>query len=329
VEAVVMKALKKKREERYPSALDFAHAFVAAAPTDPAIEPLPSTVVLSEQELDGPLPVTEGKPARIKSGAQTPPSSPTGRNAAVPAGEMQRSTAIVEEHQQAARDKPPKPPAPPAPSAKMKVAGIVGVVLILAVAGVWHSLPSPKPPAQRPEVEQPQAAGDDPIVGCYQWFNGGGVAIRADHTVQGGPFTGSWQLLDAPQRSYLITWPQPTTSLVKISADQRSLAGENQYGGKDVATRLAGTYGLVGTWRWFDMVPSTVVVNSDGTWSAISSSLTWSGTWHAAMGSFGTYTMTASDVPKDKLTLASDGSRLSGADQYGIAISGVRTDSCP
>jgi hypothetical protein len=140
---------------------------------------------------------------------------------------------------------------------------------------------------------------------------------RADH------------LLDAAQRSYLITWPQHTTSIVKISADQRSLAGENQYGGKDVATRLAGSYGLVGTWRWFDMVPSTVVVNSDGTWSAISSNDTWSGTWRAAMGSFGTYTMTASDVPKDKLTLASDGSRLSGADQYGIAISGVRTDSCP
>ena len=153
--------------------------------------------------------------------------------------------------------------------------------------------------------------------------------FEPDHTVQGGPFTGSWELLDAGTRSYQITWPQPTTSLVKISADQRSLAGGNQYGGKDVATRLAGSYGLVGTWRWFDLVPSTVIVNPGGTWSAISPTSAWNGTWQAAMGSFGVYTMTASDVPKDKLTLTSDGSRLAGADQYGIAISGVRTDSCP
>ena len=42
VEAVVMKALKKKREERYPSALEFARAFVAAAPPAAALEALPA-----------------------------------------------------------------------------------------------------------------------------------------------------------------------------------------------------------------------------------------------------------------------------------------------
>jgi serine/threonine protein kinase len=332
LEAVVMKALKKKREERYQSALEFAHAFVAAAPTDTEVDvgqPLRSTVVVTEEELDGPTPVTEDNQGPIQRASQAPSKSPFGGKAAAPAGGRQRRAVIAEDRQQTAQDVTPPPRPAPVPSAKVKVAVIVGVVLILAVAGVWHSLPSPKPPGQGPEVDRPQVAGDDPIAGCYQWFNGGAVAIRADHTVQGGPFTGSWQLLDAAQRSYLIRWPQPTTSSVKLSADQRSLAGENQYGGKDVATRLAGSYGLVGTWRWFDMVPSTVVVNSDGTWSAMSSSLTWDGTWHADMGSFGTYTMTASDVPKDKLTLASDGSRLSGADQYGIAISGVRTGSCP
>jgi hypothetical protein len=171
--------------------------------------------------------------------------------------------------------------------------------------------------------------GDDPIMGCYQWFNGGGVVVRPDHTVVGGPFTASWQLLDAAQRTYLLTWQQPGVSRVTISADQRSLAGGNQYGGKDTATRLTGTSGLVGTWHWVDVVASTVTVNSDGTFSAVSSNATWHGKWESIKASPGTYTLTASDLPKDKVTLAADGTRLSGADQYGLTISGVRRDSCP
>ena len=62
VEAVVMKALKKEREERYPSALEFAHAFEAAALPAPAPEvsqALPSTRVVvspsSRRQADKPL----------------------------------------------------------------------------------------------------------------------------------------------------------------------------------------------------------------------------------------------------------------------------------
>ena len=115
----------------------------------------------------------------------------------------------------------------------------------------------------------------------------------------------------------------------KISADQQSLAGGNQYGGRDAATRIAGSTGLVGTWQWSDIVTSTVTINPDGTFSGVASNASWHGTWQAINAFDGTYSLTTSDMPRDRVTLAEDGSRVAGADQYGIPISGVRTGSCP
>jgi serine/threonine-protein kinase len=99
VEAVVMKALKKKREERYSSALEFAQAFVAALP---AIAPevnqeLPSTQVF----------VPPPAPASMTNAAEERPSS----EVFVP---------------------------PPTPGSKMKVIAMAGIVLILILTGVWY-----------------------------------------------------------------------------------------------------------------------------------------------------------------------------------------------
>src|SRR5882672_1992971 len=91
--------------------------------------------------------------------------------------------------------------------------------------------------------------GTDPIVGCYQWFNNAAVVIRADGTMVGGPFTASWRLVSAAQRVYRFTWPEATDT-VTISPDQRSLSGANQYGFPTSGTCIAGSSGLVGTWRW-------------------------------------------------------------------------------
>lgn len=168
----------------------------------------------------------------------------------------------------------------------------------------------------------------DPIVGCYRWFNGADVLIREDHTLTGGPFNGTWQMANLAQGIYALTWPQPTRSTVKLSSDQRSLGGGNQYGGTDTVTRLSGASGVVGTWRWVDVVTSTVTVNADGTFSAVSSNAKWHGNWKSVETSPGTYIFTASDLPTDKVKLAANGSRLSGADQYGITIAGTRTSSC-
>jgi len=82
VEAVVMRALKKEREERYQSALEFAHAFVAAAlpaPVPEVSQPLPSTKpVVSPvvRESDASVPRTSTTPAQAGVAAQTAPPAP-------------------------------------------------------------------------------------------------------------------------------------------------------------------------------------------------------------------------------------------------------------
>ena len=185
-----------------------------------------------------------------------------------------------------------------------------------------------------PALALPHLPGVNPIVGCFQWINGGEVVVLPNNKAVGGPFIASWQTVNAAQRMYAITWPQPVTSKLTISADQRSLSGTNQYGGTDTATRISGSNGLVGTWNWVDVVTSKVTVtsnsssNSAGAFTAVSSNAAWHGKWQATAGATRSYTLTFSDLPLDKLTLAADGSRLSGADQYGLAISGTRAAAC-
>ena len=185
----------------------------------------------------------------------------------------------------------------------------------------WPAV-TPRSPAVTP------SANADPIVGCYQWGNGGRVVIRPDHTMQGGPFAASWKVLNAAQRVYLFTWQQPITSTVTILPDQRSLVGGTQYGGQPTAKRIAGSSGLVGTWHWFDYVASTLTINSDGTYSGVAGNATWRGTWQALKGYPGVYTLVTSDVPKDTVKLAADGAGVSGMDQFGITITGVKTEPC-
>jgi serine/threonine protein kinase len=99
VEAVVMKALRKKREERYPSALEFAQAFVAALPASAqeVNQELPSTKVF----------VSPPAPSSMTSATQARPSS----EVTVP---------------------------PPTPGSKMKVIAMAGIVLILILTGGWY-----------------------------------------------------------------------------------------------------------------------------------------------------------------------------------------------
>ncbi len=333
VEAVVMKALKKKREERYSSALEFARAFVAATPTVPVGEegePLASTVMAgaeTEMDFDAPLTLSDTKPKQTYKPVPPPPPIPPVQPQLGSKWPEQRRTPIAKATVPPARDEQYK--GPPAPHVSGIIYGLIGgAVVVLLAAAVWHFWPSPKPPVVNLKGDNPVAQNDSAIVGCYRWFNSGGVAIRADHTMIGGPFIGKWEMLDAARRTYLLTWPQPAVSNVSMSLDQQSLAGGNQYGGKDVATRVSGSSGLVGIWNWFDLVGSQVTVKSDGTYWAVSPKASWQGTWQTINPFTGTYQLTASDQPKDTLTLSDDGSRLSGADQYGIAISGTRVANC-
>jgi TIR domain len=160
----------------------------------------------------------------------------------------------------------------------------------------------------------------DPIVGCYQWFNNAPVVVRADHTLTGGPFTGHWRVADAARHSYTLAWPEAVVDTITISPDQRSLSGANQYGYPVSGTRISGINGLPGTWRWPNGVP--VIVSPSG---AISAGPV-RGRWQALDLSRRVYTLTW-PAPVDAVTLS--GSRLSGMNQYGVAISGTRTGACP
>jgi len=157
VEAVVMEALKKEREERYQSALEFAHAFVAAALPAPAPEvsqSLPSTkVVLSPtvQELDALMPRPSTTPPQADIAAQTPPPAPPQGVVEALSPQPQESKPGVTPSRPPAMAKAPQFGTVSEPPSKMKFVAIAVVALILIVAGVWYFSPSANPPVGKPQ----------------------------------------------------------------------------------------------------------------------------------------------------------------------------------
>jgi eukaryotic-like serine/threonine-protein kinase len=135
IESVVMKALKKEREERYQTALEFAHAFVAAARPAPAADvsqPLPSTkVVVSPAvgESDAPMPLPVTAQAKLQREAAEPQPQTTVTpvpKAIVPAtvGDTAAAKAVPET-------------ARPSRRKWLVVAGSL-IFVIVATAGVWY-----------------------------------------------------------------------------------------------------------------------------------------------------------------------------------------------
>jgi TIR domain len=212
--------------------------------------------------------------------------------------------------------------APARASSSKNVWIAVAALAVLAVAGVGVMMlrGGAASPGGGTNLLPVLKNGGDPIVGCYQWFNNAPVMIHADGTMLAGPFTGRWAAVNAGRRSYTFTWPEATDT-VTISPNQRSLSGGNQYGYPASGTRISGTAGLVGLWRWPNGVP--VTIQADGGFSAGP----FRGRWKAIDASRGIYTLTWPN-PVDSVELSADGSRVSGANQYGVAISGVRTESC-
>jgi serine/threonine-protein kinase len=145
VEAVVMKGLKKEREERYQSALEFAHAFVAAALAAPAADvsrPLPSTEVIvspAVRELDAPMPLPVTAQAKVDSAVQTPPQAPPERIGEPPSAQPQGSKPMAAASRPPAAANSPQYGTISKPPSKVKFVVIAVVALILVVVGVWYS----------------------------------------------------------------------------------------------------------------------------------------------------------------------------------------------
>jgi serine/threonine-protein kinase len=178
VEAVVMKALKKEREERYQSTLEFAQAFVAAALPAPAAdisEPLPSTKVVvspAAREPDAPMPLSLAAQGKVDTAVQTPPLAPPGRIAETPTAQPQRSGPVGGVlFSGAASIRPPAAARAPQfrtiskPPSKGKFVVIAAVALILVGAGVWYfSQPAEKNPnpdgsIKKGDMSSPTKAG--------------------------------------------------------------------------------------------------------------------------------------------------------------------------
>jgi hypothetical protein len=183
--------------------------------------------------------------------------------------------------------------------------------------------PTPKAtPASRkstPQLPAVQAAAD-PIVGWHQWFNKVPVAIHADGTMVAGPFTAHWRVVDTERRAHTFTWPLMIETLT-ILPDQRSMSGGNQYGFPISGARTSGSFGLTGTWHWAN--GWDVSISPNGAFTTGS----FRGTWRSVDTSPGIYEMTWPS-PADSVTLLAGGTRISGANQYGVAISGVKTGAC-
>jgi serine/threonine-protein kinase len=152
VEAVVMKALKKEREERYPTALEFARAFASAAqPASAAVvsQPLPSTKIVmppATRELVAPLARLGSAPAPADIAVQTPPPVPLERIAETPSARPQVTKPSPATSRPPAVSKPPHFRVVETSNRVMYV--VLGLVFLAVIAaGIWYfSRPASPPP---------------------------------------------------------------------------------------------------------------------------------------------------------------------------------------
>ncbi|HMD83700.1 MAG TPA: bifunctional serine/threonine-protein kinase/formylglycine-generating enzyme family protein [Terriglobia bacterium] len=160
VEAAVMKALKKEREERYQSAMEFARAFAAAAQAAPTAEvrqPLPSAKIVpptAAREPVVPTPLPASASAQADIAVQTPPPIPPTRIAEAASAPPPGSNSATAASLPPAVAKPPHLPAVKESSSPVKYV-VLGVVLLAVITGgIWYfsrravSPPPPTVPSQ-------------------------------------------------------------------------------------------------------------------------------------------------------------------------------------
>ncbi|MGE0360778.1 MAG: toll/interleukin-1 receptor domain-containing protein [Vicinamibacterales bacterium] len=241
------------------------------------------------------------------------------------------SRLLAVEAEAAARPVPVPPPPPPRPDV-VKVAAIaVAAVALAALAwlvvgrrggdDVAHSSATGVP---APDIGAPDTPGADPpvgeaaaLVGCWRYANNATVEVRPDGTTRTGPFDGTWR---GSGRRFTLVWPEPVDTLT-LSADGRRLNGANQYGIAVNATRVSGGPALAGSWLWGGVLPVDLSAGGTATLGGLR------GRWTLADRGRRIYRVTWPRI-EEQVTLSEDFSRLSGANQYGAAVSGTRLPGC-
>ena len=165
-----------------------------------------------------------------------------------------------------------------------------------------------------------QSSAPDALVGCWRYSTGLVVKVDKDGTMAMGQVKGKWRQADAAKRVYVWNWPEIQDNAI-VSADGKTLTETNPWFTLN-ATRMAGESGIVGMWQW----PGgalILTIRPDNTFTAGPIS----GRWQAANLGDRTYTLIW-PPPIHTGTLAPDGQKFSGADQYGNQFVAGK-ESCP
>jgi hypothetical protein len=220
------------------------------------------------------------------------------------------------------RRTPDPQPAPLTPSTEVSDAKPTAPIASLDDAVADAKKNAPRNAGKKSQLQNPLLIGAavDPVVGCYQWFNNAPVVIHGDGSMTTGPFVAHWKVVNAAQHQYTFTWPDNIETLT-ITPDQRSMSGTNNFGYPMAGGRVTAGAGMPGTWHWTN--GWTVNISANGTFV----SGQFRGTWRAINAAAGLYEMTW-PKPVDSVTLMAGGTRIVGANQYGIAMSGVKTGAC-
>jgi len=250
------------------------------------------------------------------------------------ADSVSRLLAMAEEPH--ARPAPVPPPPPPRPDVVKLAAMAVAAVAVAALAwtligrtgtarddgpapAVSVADPAPGTPDQTaaPKARPARGASDAALVGCWRYANNATVEVRSDGTTHTGPFDGTWR---GSGRRFTLVWPEPVDTLT-LSADGRRLSGGNQYGIAVTATRVSGGPALAGSWLWGGVLPVQLSAAGTATLGALT------GRWTLADRDRRIYRVTWPKI-EEQVTLSDDLGRLSGANQYGAAVSGTRLPGC-
>ena len=187
VEATVMKALAKDREQRYPSTLDFARDFARAASSQSEAEsstPLATTKVLEDsipvpesrglREVEVPAesagvarasrPLSQERPA-LARGQDARPAGAGGETPALQAVTPPPSPAPSARSVPASKDRVTAPTPQfrtvPEPS-KMKYVGLGALIILVAAGAIWYFYPSASQQQQKAEVPPAPAPSAPP-----------------------------------------------------------------------------------------------------------------------------------------------------------------------
>jgi len=158
-----------------------------------------------------------------------------------------------------------------------------------------------------PETEavQPVAVFKNDFVGCWAWSNGAMITVKKNGYATNGFAPGPW--VTQGNQQYRIEWPDLVSS-VNLAAGGTKMIEKNLFG-ESGGQRVSGaTTGFSGSWLLDNGATAHADSNGNYTIGPLQ------GTWRSESGS-NRFEIAWPLV--DQITLATDGTSLSGANQFG------------